>query len=185
MCRGLARLAYGTLTAAPHALAATVISLKHRGDFRNRVHPALARLLYHGEIAAEAIDEWMRRHDPDAIPMPATKGYQRKSVFLADGTLLRTVFGGKNYQCLVVDDGISYNGQAVSPSAFVNVVGGIRRNTWRCTWILFPQASQWQLADTLRTRAWARPLPWTRSAVEPGLLQRVERVKRNKRFTAL
>lgn len=122
------------------------------------------------EIAAEAIDEWMRRHDPDAIPMPATKGYQWKSVFLPDGTLLRTVFCGKNYHCLVADDGISYNGQAVSPSGFVNVVGGIRRNAWRCTWILFPQASQWQLADTLRTRASPARPPRVRAqarAVQP------------------
>ena len=45
------------------------------------------------EIAAEAIDDWFRRHHPDPIPMPATKGYQWKGVFLPDGTLLRTVFG--------------------------------------------------------------------------------------------
>jgi len=104
------------------------------------------------EIAAEAIDEWMRRHNPDAIPMPATTGYQWKSQFLPDGTLLRTVFGGKNYHCLVEGDRILYNGQAVSPTGFVNAVGGIRRNAWRCTWILFPDSKDWKLADTLRTR---------------------------------
>ena len=104
------------------------------------------------EIAAEAIDEWMRRHDPDAIAMPAIKGYQWKSLFLPDGTLLRTVFGGKNYHCAVEADRIEYKGQAVSPSGFVNAVGGIRRNAWRSTWILLPNTSQWQLADSLRTR---------------------------------
>ncbi len=106
----------------------------------------------HWEIAEEAIGEWIRRHDPDAISMPLVHGYQWKSVFLPDGTLLRTVFGGKNHHCLVENDGILYNGQAVSPSSFVNAVGGIRRNAWRSLWILFPGSNEWKLADTLRAR---------------------------------
>ncbi|MES2297443.1 MAG: hypothetical protein V4582_10390 [Pseudomonadota bacterium] len=104
------------------------------------------------EIAAQAIDEWMRRHAPDTIPMPATKGYQWKQLFLPVGTLLRTVFGGKNHHCVVEGDQILFNGQTVSPSGFVNAIGGIRRNAWRCTWILFPESKEWKLADTLRTR---------------------------------
>ena len=105
------------------------------------------------EIAAEAIDDWMRRHKPEAISMNVAKGYQWKSQFLPDGTLLRTVFGAKNYHCLVEGDRILYNGKAVSPSGFVNAVGGIRRNAWRSIWILFPDSKDWKLADTLRTRA--------------------------------
>ncbi len=103
------------------------------------------------EIAAEAIEEWMRRHHPDAIPMPAAAGYQWKSQFLPNGTLLRTVFGGTNYHCLVEGDRILYNGQAVSPSGFVNAVGGIRRNAWRSIWILFPESKDWKLANSLRS----------------------------------
>ncbi|MES2319887.1 MAG: hypothetical protein V4631_20600 [Pseudomonadota bacterium] len=115
------------------------------------------------EIAAEAIDEWMRRHNPDAFPMPAVSGYQWKSQFLPDGTVLRTVFNGKNYHCLVEGDRILYNGKEVSPSGFVNAVGGIRRNAWRCTWILLPDAKDWKLADTLRARV--RPPRVTQSTV--------------------
>lgn len=104
------------------------------------------------EIAAEAIDEWVRRHNPDDIPTPAVRGYQWKSVFLPDGTLLRTVLGGKNYHCLVENDSILYNGQSVSPSGFVNAVGGMRRSAWRCIWILLPENKEWKLAHTMRTR---------------------------------
>jgi hypothetical protein len=103
------------------------------------------------EIAAEAIDEWVRRHNPDSISKPLVHGYQWKSVFLPDGTLLRTVFGGKNHHCLVEGDQILHNGQAVSPSGFVNAVGGIRRNAWQCTWILLPNSQDWKLANTLRS----------------------------------
>ncbi len=120
------------------------------------------------EIAAEAIDEWTRRHRPDAISMPLVHGYQWKSAFLPDGTLLRTVFGGKNYHCLVEGDRILYNGQAVSPSGFVNAVGGIRRNAWRCTWILFPDAKDWTLADTLRTGERPRRAPAKQPAARPS-----------------
>lgn len=111
------------------------------------------------EIAADAIDEWMRRHDPDTISMPAAHGYQWKRLFLPDGTLLRTVFGGKNYHCMVEGDQILYEKQAVSPSQFVNAAGGIRRNAWLCTWILFPDSKVWKLADSLRVPARPRRGP--------------------------
>ena len=118
------------------------------------------------EIVAEAIDEWMRRHSPGAIPMPLSAGVHWKRLFLPDGTLLRTVYNGKSYHCRVDADAITYDGKAVSPSGFVNAVGGIRRNAWKCTWLLFPDAKEWKLADSLRSeprsrkaRKVARPVP--------------------------
>ena len=108
------------------------------------------------EVAAEAIYQWTRKNNPNAIPMPAAAGYQWKRLFLPAGTLLRTIFGGKNHHCTVERDQILYNGKPVSPGGFVNAVGGIRRNAWRSIWILFPNSKDWKLADTLRTRV--RPL---------------------------
>jgi hypothetical protein len=119
------------------------------------------------EFAAEAIDQWTRRHVPDALPMPATKGYQWKSVFLPNGTLLRTVFGGKNHHCMVEADQILYQGAAISPSRFVNAVGGMRRNAWRCTWILFPDTLEWKLADTLRPSVTPRRASRPRQQAKP------------------
>lgn len=104
------------------------------------------------EIATEAIDEWVRRHDPNALLKSAHAGYQWKRLFLPDGTVLRTVFAGKNHHCVVEGDRIVYDKHAVSPSGFVNAVGGIRRNAWKSTWILFPDSKDWKLADSLRTR---------------------------------
>lgn len=103
------------------------------------------------EIATEAIDEWVRRHDPNALAGPAHAGYQWKRLFLPDGTVLRTVFGEKNYHCMIEGDRIVYEKRAVSPSGFVNAVGGIRRNAWKCAWILLPDSKHWKLADDLRT----------------------------------
>jgi hypothetical protein len=108
------------------------------------------------EIATEAIDEWVRRHHPNSLPGPAQAGYQWKRLFLPNGTVLRTVFGGKNYHCVVEGDLIVYDKCAVSPSGFVNSVGGTRRNAWKCTWILFPDFKDWKLADSLRTKTQPR-----------------------------
>jgi hypothetical protein len=102
------------------------------------------------EIGEMAIREWMARHNPDSFSMPATSGYQWKHLFLPNGTLLRTVFNSKNFHCLVEDDRIRFNGQESSPSKFVNTVGGVRRNAWKVTWVLFPGTTTWENAATLR-----------------------------------
>ncbi|UUZ50448.1 hypothetical protein LP420_11615 [Massilia sp. B-10] len=78
--------------------------------------------------------------------------YQWKSLFLPHGTVLRTVFKGKSHHCRVEVDQILYQGEARSPSGFVNAVGGVRRNAWKSVWLLFPDSKHWQLADTLRAR---------------------------------
>jgi hypothetical protein len=110
------------------------------------------------EIGAAAIREWMVRNNPDSFAMPATAGYQWKSLFLPNGTLLRTIFNGKNFHCVVEGDHILYNEQSVSPSGFANAVGGVRRNAWKVIWILFPNSSVWKLAGTLRVKKNAQRL---------------------------
>ncbi|WP_147373874.1 hypothetical protein [Massilia cavernae] len=104
------------------------------------------------EIAAIAIREWMTHNNPESFAMPATSGYQWKHLFLPHGTLLRTIFNGKNYHCLVDGDRIHYNGEEVSPSGFANAVGGIHRNAWKVVWILFPNSPTWKLAAAMRLK---------------------------------
>ena len=110
------------------------------------------------EIAEQAIDEWLAKNEPGSIHMPSFAGIQWKKLFLPNGTVLRTVFGGKNYHCRVEEDQLRYEGKATSPSGFANLVGGIRRNAWKVLWILFPQTQTWQLADDLRPARPARPI---------------------------
>ena len=105
------------------------------------------------EIGAIAIKKWLVRHEPDSFNLPATKGFQWKCLFLPEGTLLRTIFNGKNYHCRVEDDHILYNGTPISPSGFVNAVGGVRRNAWKAVWLLFPRSETWKLAATLRVES--------------------------------
>jgi hypothetical protein len=104
------------------------------------------------EVVEEAIDEWLRKHSPEKSGEPEFDGYQWKNLFLPNGTVLRTVFQGKNHHCHVEGDKLVYQEKELSPSAFVNAVGGIRRNAWRSVWVLFPDSKHWQLADSLRAR---------------------------------
>jgi hypothetical protein len=109
------------------------------------------------EVGAIAIREWLVRNDPETFAMPVTSGYQWKHVFLPSGTLLRTVFNGKNFHALVEGDRIVFNGGATSPSGFANAVGGVRRNAWKVIWILFPDNPAWKQAGRLRpkTKPWS------------------------------
>lgn len=102
------------------------------------------------EIAALAVTDWLARNAPGTIAMPKTRGYQWKQLFLPDGTVLRTIYQGKNHHCSVDEDNIRYDGKETSPSQFVNKVGGVRRNAWQAVWLLFPNTSEWKLAQSLR-----------------------------------
>jgi hypothetical protein len=104
------------------------------------------------EIGTTAIREWMARNNPESFAMPSLSGYQWKHLFLPNGTVLRTIFNGKNFHCRVEDDEIVYQGEKVSPSSFVNAVGGVRRNAWKVVWVLFPNSSTWKAAESLRAK---------------------------------
>ena len=80
----------------------------------------------------------------------AVNGYQWKHVFLPSGTLLRTRYQGKSFHAAVEGDDIVFEGRKVSPSEFVNALGGAARNAWQRIWVLFPNEATWLLAAGLR-----------------------------------
>lgn len=104
------------------------------------------------EIGEMAIREWLIRNSPDAFDQPVTMGYQWKSLFLPHGTLLRTMYSGTSYHCLVEKDRIEYKGTSISPNGFANIVGGMRRNAWKVIWVMLPDCKEWKLAADLRPR---------------------------------
>lgn len=87
-----------------------------------------------------------------ACDFAVLSGYQWKNIFLHQGTLLRTVFNGKNFYTLVEGDQIRYENAVSTPSRFANAVGGVRRNAWKVVWVLLPNTTTWKLAEELRPR---------------------------------
>lgn len=122
------------------------------------------------EIGAAAIREWLVRNQPDTFGMTIVTGYQWKNLFLPRGTLLRTIFNGKNHHAVVEGDKLQYGDASTTPSQFANAAGGVRRNAWKVIWVLFPNTSEWKRADELRPQK-KRPKPKMR----PGLFRTIER----------
>jgi hypothetical protein len=103
------------------------------------------------EMAGAAITDWLAaQQSPTLTGSTARTGYQWKDAFLPDGTVLRTVFGGRNYHAVVEGDALLYNGKPTSPSAFVNAVGCGARNAWTTIWVLRPGKGGWCRAADLR-----------------------------------
>lgn len=78
-------------------------------------------------------------------------GYQWKTVFLPDGTALRTSRDGAHVFAAVSGDCIVQEGKRVSPSQFANGDGS-GRNAWRAVWLRFPGDERWQRAADCRAR---------------------------------
>jgi hypothetical protein len=91
-----------------------------------------------------------RPNDAPVDSRTLLSGYQWKGLFLPCGTVLRTSFKGRNFQATVDGDCVMFDGRAVSPSEFVNAVGGTARNAWRAVWLLFPDEKIWRIAATCR-----------------------------------
>lgn len=149
------------------------VPISHKVDIRLNAASMINQLgLEPWEIVEEAIDDWLAKNEPGAIPMPQIAGVQWKKLFLPNGTVLRTIFNGKNYHCRVDDDELLYEGKATSPSRFANMVGGLRRNAWKVIWVLLPETRTWQLADDLRP---ARPIRTARRGQHASRVVQAER----------
>jgi hypothetical protein len=57
---------------------------------------------------------------------------------------------GKPFTIQVDGDCVMFDGRAVSPSEFVNAVGGTARNAWRAVWLLFPDEKICRIAAICR-----------------------------------
>jgi hypothetical protein len=82
----------------------------------------------------------------------AMRGFQWESIFLPDGTNLRTSYRNTAEFAKVVGDHIvSDDGASLTPSLFANRHAR-GRNAWRFVWLRFPGDDYWVRADNCRTR---------------------------------
>lgn len=129
----------------PDTRRAVLQMLQHQGDTRS-----LAQVL--NEVVNAALKAWLAEAavaDPYAAKA-ANRGYQWKSLFLPEGTLLRVFVGGEYTVATVCGDDIVFEGRSYSPRQFVMSVTGQVRNAWLALWIRCPGDARWHLADTRR-----------------------------------
>jgi hypothetical protein len=101
----------------------------------------------------------------------AARGYQWKSLFLPEGSLLRVAVGGRYFVATVCGDQILFEGTPYSPRQFVMRITGQVRNAWLALWIRCPGDARWHLADTRRRilrRIPARPIAPAPSGQPPA-----------------
>jgi hypothetical protein len=99
-----------------------------------------------------AIDLWLREQAqlPRQCDPASVRGYQWKSLFLPDGTELRSWSYGEHNYARVVGDQIIHNGRAVTPNEFAQSFARSMRNAWMDLSVRRPQDQQFKLAHRLR-----------------------------------
>jgi hypothetical protein len=106
------------------------------------------------------IQRWLARETERQVSQnngPALRGFQWKSLFLPDGTILRTTRDDSVEFAKVTGDRIiADDGAVLTPSLFANRhTSG--RNAWRFVWLRFPGENGWTRADNCRERSQGRP----------------------------
>jgi hypothetical protein len=113
------------------------------------------------QLVDDVLQGWLEqvtRDDPETAH-EAARGYQWKSLFLPDGTLLRFMVDGQYVEASVVGDAIRYQGRTFSPRQLIYFVTGTVRNAWRTLWIRERGHFRWHLADTRRRILRRTPRP--------------------------
>lgn len=104
------------------------------------------------EVATSAIELWLREQSKLAAGTdPASvRGYQWKTLFLPDGTELRSWSYGEYNYARVVGDEIIHKGRSVSPNQFAQAFARSFRNAWMDLYIKRPEDKQFKNAGRLR-----------------------------------
>ena len=113
------------------------------------------------EAITTAIEYWLEdpaRFAPGAAPEDI-HGYQWKSLFLPEGTVLKSWSYGENNYARVVGDQIIHNGRAVSPNQFAQSFARSTRNAWQDLFIRRPGDKTFKIACRLRDELLAAAKP--------------------------
>ncbi|MQA42835.1 hypothetical protein [Rugamonas aquatica] len=104
------------------------------------------------EAMTKAIECWLEdpaRFAPGADP-EGLHGYQWKTLFLPEGTILKSWSYGENNYARVEGDQIIHNGRAVSPNQFAQSFARSTRNAWQDLFIRRPGDKTFKIACRLR-----------------------------------
>ena len=104
------------------------------------------------EAMTLALERWLA--DPAAfapgVDPAGLHGYQWKTLFLPEGTVLKSWSYGEHNYAYVEGDQIIHNGRAVSPNQFAQSFARSTRNAWQDLFIRRPGDQTFKLANRLR-----------------------------------
>ncbi len=116
------------------------------------VHPGLKP----DTFIQDLVQRWLARDmEREALRTngPALRGFQWKTLFLPDGTLLRTSHCDKVEFARVTGDRIISEDGAMLTSSLLANRHARGRNAWRFVWLRFPGEDCWVRADKCRERS--------------------------------
>jgi hypothetical protein len=106
-------------------------------------------------LVTELVKRWLATETQKLATqgfVPTLHGFQWKTLFLPEGTFLRTSHGDNVEFAKVSGDRIiSDDGVSLTPSLFANRHAK-GRNAWRFIWLRFPGDEYWVRADNCRVR---------------------------------
>ncbi len=104
------------------------------------------------EALSTAIDHWImvQSGDAGAATLDTGRGYQWKTLFLPEGTLLRSWSYGETRLARVEGDRIIADGRAVTPNQFAQSFARTIRNAWRDLYVKRPGEKHFRPACVLR-----------------------------------
>ncbi|MFC0168982.1 hypothetical protein ACFFKC_12935 [Pseudoduganella danionis] len=108
-----------------------------------------------GAFIQELVQHWLaldKERHAVRTQGQALRGFQWKSVFLPDGTRLRTSYQHNvEFATVVSEQIVADDGQVLTPSQFANRQASAR-NAWRFVWLRLPAEDYWVRADQFRSR---------------------------------
>lgn len=130
-----------SVTLPTHTLLTLIEQLKRRSGSQDL-----------SEAITVAVEFWLadQKQFPKTADPNGLHGYQWKSLFLPEGTVLRSWSYGEHNHACVEGDQIIHRGQAVSPNEFARAFARTNRNAWLDLKIRRPGDQQFKLADLLR-----------------------------------
>lgn len=99
-----------------------------------------------------ALEFWLdaKNELPPNADQTGIRGYQWKSLFLPEGTILRSWSYGEHNYARVEGDKIIHDGQSVSPNQFARHFARTARNAWFDLSVRRPGDKQYKMAGLLR-----------------------------------
>jgi hypothetical protein len=104
------------------------------------------------EAMNAALEFWLdaKKALPPGSDPGNVRGYQWKSLFLPEGTILRSWSYGEHNYARVEGDKIIHEGQSVTPNEFARSFARTARNAWFDLSVKFPGEKHFKMANLLR-----------------------------------
>ena len=103
------------------------------------------------DIVLRLLGDWLEKScETETEGLKSGRGLLWKTVFIPEGSIIRTHVNGSVYAGKILGNDLVYDGKSFTPAQFANHFGATGRNAWVSLWILFPYARHWRRADACR-----------------------------------